>query len=165
MEQETEATEERIERYTKQQTAMLKMFGEKARQDYEDIISVLDDAPCDLNITDGTNDALASAKLLSDLTPPVTPDSTPMSIGNSPNFKHQSSFLLNARNTIGSNAKSVANFNHSTPDKAYQMTNASDDIFFDMDGLGNEINPQNNQRNNFDSDDDNEDNDDRDLGK
>lgn len=36
----------------------------------------------------------ANTKLLSDLTPPVTPDSTPMSIGNSPNFKQQPQFLL-----------------------------------------------------------------------
>lgn len=42
-----------------------------------------------------TGNLSANAKLLSDLTPPVTPDSTPMSIGNSPNFKQQpQSFLL-----------------------------------------------------------------------
>lgn len=42
-----------------------------------------------------TGNLSANAKLLSDLTPPVTPDSTPMSIGNSPNFKQQpASFLL-----------------------------------------------------------------------
>lgn len=43
----------------------------------------------------------ATSKLLSDLTPPVTPDSTPMSIGNSPNFKQQpQSFMLLNQNAI-----------------------------------------------------------------
>lgn len=47
-------------------------------------------------IVSGPNNTTANAKLLSDLdTPPVTPDSTPMSIGNSPNFKQQPAFLTN----------------------------------------------------------------------
>lgn len=170
LEQETEATDERIERYAKQQTALLKIFCEKSKQDYDDILSALDDMPCDLNNTDGTNDTLTNAKLLSNLTPPVTPDSTPMSIGNSPNFKHQTSFLLNTRNSIGSQTpigKKLSNLNHSTPDKSYQLTNdINDDIFFDMDGLGNEINSHSNERNDYDSDNEsNDDNADKDLGK
>lgn len=48
-----------------------------------------------------TGNLSANSKLLSDLTPPVTPDSTPMSIGNSPNFKQQpQSFLLLNQNVI-----------------------------------------------------------------
>lgn len=41
-----------------------------------------------------TNNLSANSKLLVDLTPPVTPDSTPMSIGNSPNFKQQPQSFL-----------------------------------------------------------------------
>lgn len=35
---ETEATEDRIDQYAKQQNALLKMFREKADQDYHDIL-------------------------------------------------------------------------------------------------------------------------------
>lgn len=38
IESETEATDDRIERYTKQQRASLKAFCEKAQQDYHDIL-------------------------------------------------------------------------------------------------------------------------------
>lgn len=38
IESETEATEDRIERYTKQQRASLKVFCEKAQLDYHDIL-------------------------------------------------------------------------------------------------------------------------------
>lgn len=76
--------------------------------------STLDDVP-ENSFNDGTfnNDTLTSSigknsKFLSDLTPPVTPDSTPMSIGNSPNFRQQTSFLsLSQRNTIAANIKKV----------------------------------------------------------
>lgn len=47
----------------------------------------------------GNNTTTANAKLLSDFdTPPVTPDSTPMSIGNSPNFKQQPAFMSSVLN-------------------------------------------------------------------
>lgn len=66
--------------------------------------SVLDDVP-DLHVTGGTihNETItgnlnANAKLLAELTPPVTPDSAPMSIGNSPNFKQQPTFLTTNAN-------------------------------------------------------------------
>lgn len=56
-----------------------------------------------------TGNLSANAKLLSDLTPPVTPDSTPMSIGNSPNFKQQpQSFLLLNQSLV--TKKHVRNF-------------------------------------------------------
>lgn len=38
IESETDATEDRIEQYTKQQRASLKAFCEKAQQDYHDIL-------------------------------------------------------------------------------------------------------------------------------
>lgn len=46
------------------------------------------------DINDITLTTTPNAKLLSDLTPPVTPDNTPMSIGNSPTFKTQTQFSL-----------------------------------------------------------------------
>lgn len=56
---------------------------------------------CTNDVTLTAANLSANSKLLSDLTPPVTPDSTPMSIGNSPNFKHQpQSFLLLNQNVI-----------------------------------------------------------------
>lgn len=58
-----------------------------------------------INNNDGNetnNDAtlLGNSKLLSDLTPPVTPDSTPMSIGNSPNFKQQPQTFLSFNQSL-----------------------------------------------------------------
>lgn len=106
IESETEATEDRIERFTKQQRASLKAFCEKAQQDYHDILRTIanDGAANETSSNDATLTAAnlsANSKLLSDLTPPVTPDSTPMSIGNSPNFKHQpQSFLLLNQNVV-----------------------------------------------------------------
>lgn len=39
---ETEATEERIDRYAKQQMALLALFREKAEQDYQDILRLVE---------------------------------------------------------------------------------------------------------------------------
>lgn len=112
-------------------------------------------------IVSGTTTTTANTKLLSDLdTPPVTPDSTPMSIGNSPNFKQQPAFMTNVliktvcilRAYSHQMASSKSNMNcpilqpiskateHSSP---YRPLNVSDghsesadaDIFFEMDGL------------------------------
>ncbi|XP_031630563.1 uncharacterized protein LOC116345393 [Contarinia nasturtii] len=146
---ETEATEDRIDLYTKQQMATLRAFREKAEQDYQDILRAIED---DMSIkginnignNESSNDTTlmgnlsANSKLLSDLTPPVTPDSTPMSIGNSPNFKQQpqSFLLLNNPNQNIVTKKHAEKIKHSTPDKVSQRnSNADDDIFFDMDGL------------------------------
>lgn len=106
--------------------------------------------------------SLGTTKLLSDLTPPVTPDSTPMSIGNSPNFKQQPSFLLLSQNPI--QKKLPPKPNHS---KIERSMVDRDDIFFDMDGLdgfdGSDSRdaamPESTQ-----SDDEDIDNDDQDFG-
>lgn len=66
-----------------------------------------------------------------------------------------------------SSFQTVSKFNHSTPDKTYQRSNANvdDDIFFEMDGLDTTSIDRNNLRSFAQSDDeDNVDNDDRDFG-
>lgn len=116
IEQEKDATEERIERYSKQQTALLKVFCEKVKQEYEDILWAVDDVPDDRKRFDDYDETIVvtetgpnNSKLLlsSHLTPPVTPDSTPMSIGNSPNFRQQTSFLIAGGARISALAKNV----------------------------------------------------------
>lgn len=52
------------------------------------------DAISDTNDITLTANITSNAKLLSDLTPPVTPDNTPMSIGNSPTFKMHTPYIL-----------------------------------------------------------------------
>lgn len=74
-----------------------------------------------------------NSKLLSDLTPPVTPDSTPMSIGNSPNFKQQTSFLMISQNSMHKKQNTTNKSNHSM--RTVQSSLPRNDIFFDMDGL------------------------------
>lgn len=118
--------------------------------------------PTNTETPTGGSSLSANSKLLSDLTPPITPDSTPMSIGNSPNFK-QTSFLHLNQSSVQRKIVSLLNFirsrpffqlfffvysfvqikpskiNHSTPDKSYQSqrsnANIDDEIFFDMDGV------------------------------
>lgn len=120
IEREKDATVERIERYSKQQNALLKVFCEKVKQEFEDILCALDDVPDDRkHFDDGTNydetiivteTGPNNSKLVlsSHLTPPVTPDSTPMSIGNSPNFRQQTSFLTAGGARISALARNVS---------------------------------------------------------
>lgn len=120
IEREKDATAERIERYSKQQNALLKVFCETVKQEFEDILSTLNDVPDDRkHFDDGTNydetiivteTGPNNSKLLltSHLTPPVTPDSTPMSIGNSPNFRQQTSFMTAGGARISALARNVS---------------------------------------------------------
>lgn len=132
IEHEKDATEERIERYTKQQTALLKAFCEKVKQEFSGILCAVDDVPDGRkHFADGTNydetiivteTGANNSKLLlsSHLTPPVTPDSTPMSIGNSPNFRQQTSFFTAGGARISTLAKNV-----SISFRVYQVSNSS----------------------------------------
>lgn len=52
---------------------------------------------------------LVGSKLASFDTPPPTPDSTPMSIGNSPNFKHQPRMINDKQQTFPAATKNVSN--------------------------------------------------------
>lgn len=114
MEQERDATAKRIENYSKQQTALLRVFCEKVKQEFEEILCVINDVPAHQKqfddgpnydktiIVSETGPNNSKHLLSSHLTPPVTPDSTPMSIGNSPNFRQQNSFIIadGARNSV-----------------------------------------------------------------
>lgn len=51
---------------------------------------------------------LVGSKLASFDTPPPTPDSTPMSIGNSPNFKHQPRMINDKQQTFPATTKNVS---------------------------------------------------------
>lgn len=120
IEQEKDATKERIEHYSKQQTASLKVFCEKVKHEFEEILSAVDDVPDDRkHFNDGNNfdETIIATEngpnnskhlLSSHLTPPVTPDSTPMSIGNSPNFRQQTSFLTAGGARISALARNVS---------------------------------------------------------
>lgn len=109
----------------------------------------------------GTN-----SKLLSDLTPPVTPDSTPMSIGNSPNFKQQTSFLMINQNPLHKKQNPTNKLNHSM--RTVHSSTPRDDFFFDMDGLdGFDLRdgmPESDDDDNEDDDDEDIDNDEQDFG-
>lgn len=63
------------------------MYGAASNKSAGDVMSDMNEITFPANTT-------PSSKLLSDLTPPVTPDNTPMSIGNSPTFKNQTLFSL-----------------------------------------------------------------------
>lgn len=89
---EIEATDERIRAYTERQFAELQRFRERALADYQQLCklaatvrpSTLGDAAA---AAAAAASAIVTAKPLLETTPPATPDaSTPMSIGNSPNF-------------------------------------------------------------------------------
>lgn len=117
IEQEKDATEERIDRYNKQQTALLKVFCEKVKQEFADILCAVENVPDGRKHFDDYDETIVvtetgpnNSKLMlsSQLTPPVTPDSTPMSIGNSPNFRQQTSFLTAGGGRISALAKNVS---------------------------------------------------------
>lgn len=110
----------------------------------------------------GTN-----SKLLSDLTPPVTPDSTPMSIGNSPNFKQQTSFLMISQNSLHKKQNTTNKPNRFI--RTVQSSTPRDDIFFDMDGLDgfdsrDTAMPESTQSDDDNDDDEDIDNDEHDFG-
>lgn len=96
VQREIEATDERIRSYTEQQFAQLRAFREHAAAEYQTLVRLALSVPetaaslppqtIATATTTTATAALASAKVLLDTTPPATPDSTPMSIGNSPNF-------------------------------------------------------------------------------
>lgn len=85
VQREIEATDERILEYTNAQFAKLKAFRERAEMDYNLMVRLLRNIP-DLHTTPSAGAVFLNLKNPLD-TPPATPDSTPMSIGNSPNFK------------------------------------------------------------------------------
>lgn len=93
VQQEIEATDERIRAYTERQFAELQRFRERALADCQQLCklaaTVRPTPAVGVNAAAAASaaSAIVSAKQLLETTPPATPDaSTPMSIGNSPNF-------------------------------------------------------------------------------
>lgn len=88
VQREIEATDERILTYTNNQFAQLKAFRERAEMDYNLMVRLLRNIPDHQTTPLTTSAGAVFLNLKNPLdTPPATPDSTPMSIGNSPNFK------------------------------------------------------------------------------
>lgn len=162
--QEEDETEERIENFAKQQRAILKLFCEKAEQDYKNMLSFLHQNPSDVpNLGD---DLPANATLLSNLTPSIASDSAPISIDNSPNFKANNSFLNKSRYFSSESNARTENSNQSDRNITSQSNiNDNDDIFFAMDGVGNEIKTDKSIENNSNSDNDSDNDDNDNSGK
>lgn len=88
VQREIEATDERILAFTNDQFAQLKAYRERAEMDYNLMVRLLRNIPDLQTSTPLTTAGAVFSNLKNPLdTPPATPDSTPMSIGNSPNFK------------------------------------------------------------------------------
>lgn len=153
-------TDERIRRYTEQQFALLKSFREKAEQEYQILVSLVNQVPEQLKVIDaidnlatttpqtsptpttpnsvatgGADGAIDNTQSLFTFkqqqqqvpsldTPPATPDSTPMSVGNSPTFRQQTSVFGGAS---GRTAAST-NFAGGTLDS---------DCLFELEGMEN----------------------------
>lgn len=87
---ETTAADDRIARYTEQQFTLLKMFREKAEQEYHEFASLINNVPeSKATLDEGVFNFLPSGTKYQIDTPPATPESQPMSVGNSPTFKQQ----------------------------------------------------------------------------
>lgn len=174
IEREKEATADRIEHYSKQQTALLKVFGDKVKQEFDDIRCAVNDVVPDVNrkhFDNGTNfdngviadNGSNNSKLLlamSHLTPPVTPDSTPMSIGNSPNFRQQTSFLTAGGGRISALARQMASTVGSETtmaEKRLANPTRDGDVFFEIDGLDGPTDGYNDAQQDSDEDEENDD--------
>lgn len=93
---ETAAVEDKIRLFTEQQYAMLKMYRNRAEQEFHTLCSVINCVPehiIDIHQSamhtadDNTSDMIGNKNNVATSlmeTPPATPDNTPMSVGNSP---------------------------------------------------------------------------------
>lgn len=87
---EIAATDERIRQYTSDQYTQLRDYRERVEMDYRLLFNALQELPDETEVNRAISvDSSTNAKYVLD-TPPATPDSTPMSIGNSPVYKQQS---------------------------------------------------------------------------
>lgn len=108
-------TDERIARYSEQQFALLKNFREKSESEYQNLVSLVQNVPenlfemqfssnddnddqqqpehptsSDASDTSAINNTSDTQQQITSFdTPPATPESTPMSVGNSPVFRQQ----------------------------------------------------------------------------
>ncbi|XP_055923391.1 uncharacterized protein LOC129953888 [Eupeodes corollae] len=159
LQKEIADTDERIHRYTEQQFALLKSFREKSEQEYQILVSLVNQVPEQLIDAMGTgansvpttptittptkieiarsgvatsnnnnNNSSLSAmdsntqassaqsvfsfnnkKVTSFDTPPATPESTPMSVGNSPTFNRQQQTSIGLSSIVGGHRSSIGN--------------------------------------------------------
>ncbi|XP_055854777.1 uncharacterized protein LOC129918325 [Episyrphus balteatus] len=161
LQKEIADTDERIHRYTEQQFALLKSFREKSEQEYQILVSLVNQVPEQLidamgtgansvpttptittptkieigrigvatsNINNNNNSSLSAMdsntqtsssvqsvfsfnnkKVTSFDTPPATPESTPMSVGNSPTFNRQQQASIGLSSVVGGHRASIGN--------------------------------------------------------
>lgn len=166
LQKEIADTDERIHRYTEQQFALLKSFREKSEQEYQILVSLVNQVPeqlidamgttttttpaaaggvpttpttitptkidmrrssnnnnnnnnSSLSAMDSSNTQASSVqsvfsfnnkKVTSFDTPPATPESTPMSVGNSPTFnRQQQAATIGLSSVVGGQRSSIGN--------------------------------------------------------
>ncbi|KAJ6645220.1 hypothetical protein Bhyg_00424, partial [Pseudolycoriella hygida] len=130
IQQEINETNDRITKFNEEQFRLLNIFREKAEQEYNALVRIIKNVP-EQSTNSNVAEQLAGSKLTNFDTPPPTPDSTPMSIGNSPNFKHQPRIVNEKQQTFPVVTKA-------TPLRPTQPTaKPTDDsiFFFEMDGV------------------------------
>lgn len=174
LQKEIQDTNERIRRYTEQQFTLLKIYREKTEQEYQILVSLVNQVPEQLKIIEAI-DSLTTTKSdgirmanesdsssrnnsgnngttiidnnttqqqqsslftfkqqqVSNLdTPPATPDSTPMSVGNSPTFRQQTTVY--GGNNIQRNGNLIGAVGNQNP-----PIDDSGDCLFELEGLEN----------------------------
>jgi hypothetical protein len=133
IQEEINETNDRISKFNEEQFRLLNLYRDKAEQEYNALVRIIKTVPeqtTNLNVAE----QLAGSKLTSFDTPPPTPDSTPMSIGNSPNFKHQPRIISDKQQTFPVTTKN-------TPTRTTQSIPKTVDesiFFFEMEGVPTE---------------------------
>lgn len=149
VQREIEATDERILNYTNNEFAQLKSFRERAEMDYNLMLRLLRNIPAHHTTPLTTSVGAVFLNLKNPLdTPPATPDSTPMSIGNSPNFKPTGLLsLLKHQSTPNKNSAPTTPISPLVPVHQIEQRNQFNNnnriehamdasaFFFDMDGV------------------------------
>lgn len=167
---EIAATDERIARYSEQQFALLKNFREKSESEYQNLVSLVQNVPenlfemqfssnddnddqqqpehptssdaSDTSAINNTSDT--QPQITSFDTPPATPESTPMSVGNSPVFRQQQQQQPKPQSTANNvfnglkgllGAVNGAVHNNSRTSMINNNNNNLDDCLFELEGL------------------------------
>ncbi|KAL5277562.1 Lobe family protein [Megaselia abdita] len=169
-------TNERIARYSEQQFALLKNFREKSESEYQNLVSLVQNVPenlfemqfssnndehddqqqqkpehptsSDASDTSAINNTSDTQQQITSFdTPPATPESIPMSVGNSPVFRQQnqqqqptpqqstaSNVLNGFRGLLGAVNNGAVHNNSSTSIMSNNNNNL-DDCLFELEGL------------------------------
>lgn len=166
-------TNERIARYSEQQFALLKNFREKSESEYQNLVSLVQNVPenlfemqfssssndddqqpqqkpehptsSDASDTSAINNTSDTQQQITSFdTPPATPESTPMSVGNSPVFRQQNqqqqptpqSTANNVFNGLRSLLGAVNNGAvHNNSSTSIMNNNNLDDCLFELEGV------------------------------